>query len=84
MMKKQNTKIEIESSDYVLEIVGSLVDLLEEEILPDFISFIESSSGKSENYLLKKEKNFIREIFSQILLHFKTGKITPPGGCLAL
>lgn len=64
--------------DAIDQIRNKAKQLFDEEILPDFISFIESQSGKSENYLLKKEKTFIRETFSQILHHFKTGKLTPP------
>jgi HD-like signal output (HDOD) protein len=65
-------------ADALDQITNKSRHLFDEGILPDFISFIESGSGKSENYLLKKEQTFIRETFSQILHHFKTGKLTPP------
>ena len=49
---------------------GSLMD--------KFAEFVETQSGESEDYLLKKENASIREIFTKIIQNFTAGKITPP------
>jgi putative nucleotidyltransferase with HDIG domain len=47
-------------------------------LIDKFVEFIKSTSGESEDFLLKKEDIGIREIFSQIIEDFKSGKIIPP------
>lgn len=49
---------------------GSLMD--------QFAEFVESNSGESEDFLLKKESASVREIFAKIIQDFTAGKITPP------
>lgn len=49
---------------------GSLMDQVAE--------FVESNSGESEDFLLKKESASIREVFTKIIQDFTAGKITPP------
>ena len=43
-----------------------------------FVQFVESNSGESEDYLLKKGNAPIKEIFAKIIQDFSTGKIVPP------
>ena len=43
-----------------------------------FVQFVESNSGESEDYLLKKGNAPIKEIFAKIIQDFSAGKITPP------
>ena len=49
---------------------GSLMD--------QFVQFVESNSGESEDFLLKKESDSIKEIFTKMIQDFTAGKITPP------
>lgn len=48
------------------------------KLIKDFMTFIEANSGKSEDYLLKRETASMRGIFTQILQKFQAGKINPP------
>ncbi len=48
------------------------------KLINDFMTFIEANSGKSEDYLLKRETASMRGIFTQILQKFQAGKINPP------
>ena len=43
-----------------------------------FAQFVESNSGESEDYLLKKGNAPIKEIFAKIIQDFSAGKIEPP------
>ena len=52
--------------------------LFDEKIVPDFIKYIASNSGKSPDFLLKREKTSMKQIFTTILKQFVTGKINPP------
>ena len=47
-------------------------------LIAQFVEFVESNSGESEDFLLKKENASIREVFTQIIQDFTAGKITPP------
>ncbi len=48
------------------------------KLINDFMTFIEANSGKSKDYLLKRETASMRGIFTQILQKFQAGKINPP------
>jgi len=48
------------------------------KLINNFMSFIEANSGKSGDYLLKKETASMRAIFTDILQKFTAGKINPP------
>ena len=47
-------------------------------LMDQFAEFVESNSGESEDFLLKKESASIREVFTKIIQDFTAGKITPP------
>ena len=70
--KKLNIKEALE------EINGNAGKLFDRNLIDDFMTFVEANSGKSEDYLIKKETASIREIFTEILQKFKAGKINPP------
>lgn len=65
-------------ADALNEIKRKSKQSFDEGLIPDFISFIESNSGKSGSYILNKETAYIREAFTEILQKFKTGELTPP------
>jgi len=48
------------------------------ELINNFMAFIEANSGKSEDFLLKRETASMRSIFTEILQKFQAGKINPP------
>ena len=50
----------------------------DEYLIPDFIEFIDSTSGKSMDFLLKKDTSSIKQIFTSIVKQFIAGKIKPP------
>jgi putative nucleotidyltransferase with HDIG domain len=52
--------------------------LFDESIVPDFIKFIDSNSGNSPDFMLKREKASMKQIFTTILKQFVAGKINPP------
>ena len=47
-------------------------------LMDRFVQFVESNSGESEDYLLKKGNAPIKEIFAKIIQDFSAGKIAPP------
>ena len=52
--------------------------LFDESLIPDFIKFIESNSGASPDFMLKKETTSMKQIFTAIFKNFMAGKISPP------
>jgi putative nucleotidyltransferase with HDIG domain len=52
--------------------------LFDESLIPDFIKFMESNSGNSPDFMLKKETTSMKQIFTAIFKNFMAGKISPP------
>ncbi len=52
--------------------------LYDGNLMDQFVQFVESNSGESEDFLLKKESDSIKEIFTKMIQDFTAGKITPP------
>jgi len=48
------------------------------ELIDPFVRYVEATAGVSDNFLLKTEKSFLKEVFTEILQRFKDGKIAPP------
>ena len=46
--------------------------------MDQFAQFVESNSGESEGYLLKKGNAPVKDIFAKIIQDFSAGKIVPP------
>jgi HD-GYP domain-containing protein (c-di-GMP phosphodiesterase class II) len=68
-----------------LSVADALVDVnakagkqFDQGLIQNFITFVESNAGKSEDYFQKKHANTMRSIFAEILGRFKSGKINPP------
>ena len=52
--------------------------LFDKRLTQKFIEFIDGNSGKSEDYLRKKETASMKEVFAEIIDKLKEGKIRPP------
>ena len=52
--------------------------LFDENLIPDFMKFMDSNSGKSPDFMLKKETTSMKQIFTTIFKKFMAGKINPP------
>ena len=52
--------------------------LFDEYLIGSFVEFIESNSGQSEDYLLKKEAASMKKIFTKIIQKFSAGELKPP------
>ena len=74
--RSSETAMNIE--DALVEIVGKAGQQFDQDLIQNFIDFVESNSGKSLDYLKKKQANIIRPLFAEILAKFKSGKINPP------
>ena len=48
------------------------------KLINNILTFIEACSGKSEDYMLKKETACMKTIFTGILQKFQAGKLPPP------
>ena len=48
------------------------------KLINNILVFIEACSGKSEDYMLKKETASMKNIFAGILKKFQAGKLNPP------
>ncbi|CAB1062772.1 hypothetical protein D1BOALGB6SA_7554 [Olavius sp. associated proteobacterium Delta 1] len=64
--------------DAIKEIKSKAEQLFDQDLIINFMTFSEANSGKSEDYLLKKETASMRSIFTGILQKFQAGKINPP------
>lgn len=59
-------------------IMSNAGKLFDKKLIKNFIEFIDETSGKSEDYLQKKETASMKEVFAEIIQRFQTGKINPP------
>jgi HD-GYP domain-containing protein (c-di-GMP phosphodiesterase class II) len=64
--------------DALVEIKGKAGQLFDQDLIQNFIAFVESNSGKSLDYLDRKQTSTIRTLFIEILNKFKSGQINPP------
>jgi len=74
--RSSETAMSIE--DALVEINGKAGQQFDQDLIQNFITFVESNSGKSLDYLGKKQTGTIRTLFAEILAKFKSGKINPP------
>jgi putative nucleotidyltransferase with HDIG domain len=72
-------------SEKELSLEGALEDInskaqtqFDSKLIDNFMTFVEGNSGKSEDFMLKKETASMRNIFTGILQKFQAGKINPP------
>jgi putative nucleotidyltransferase with HDIG domain len=64
--------------DALVEINGKAGQLFDQDLIQNFITFVESNGGESPDYLQKKQADAMRSVFAEILSKFKSGKINPP------
>ncbi len=62
----------------VSEIKKAAGKQFDSDLIDQFAQFVESTSGESEDFLMRKANASIREIFARIIQDFSAGKITPP------
>ena len=74
--RSSETAMSIE--DALVEINGKAGQQFDQDLIQNFTAFVESNSGKSLDYLEKKQTSNIRTLFAEILSNFKSGKINPP------
>jgi len=68
----------LNAEEAIAEIKKGAGKQFDSNLMGQFVQFVESSSGESEDFLLDKESVSIREIFTKIIQDFTAGKITPP------
>jgi putative nucleotidyltransferase with HDIG domain len=64
--------------DAMVKIEKGAGTLFDQKLIPNFLKFIEANSGKSPDYLLKKEATSMKDIFTTIFKQFLAGKLSPP------
>jgi len=64
--------------DALADINGKAGQLFDQDLIQNFVTFVEANAGKPEDYLQKKQANTMRGVFAEILNKFKAGKINPP------
>ena len=64
--------------DALVEINGKAGQLFDQDLIQNFITFVESNGGESPDYMQKKQADAMRTVFAEILSKFKSGKINPP------
>ena len=63
--RSSETAMSIE--DALVEIIGKAGQQFDQDLIQNFIGFVESNSGKSLDYLKKKQTSIIRPLFAEIL-----------------
>jgi len=74
----RSSKQAMSSKDALEAIKSNAGKLFDENLIPDFIKFIDANSGNSSDYMLKKETTSMKQIFAAIIKNFMAGKISPP------
>jgi len=74
----RSSKQAMNTKDALEAIKSKAGKLFDENLVPDFIKFIEEDSGNSPDFMLKKETASMKQIFTTILEKFMVGKINPP------
>ena len=64
--------------DALAEISNKAGQLFDQELMQNFMAFVESNGGKSADFLQRKKADAMRTVFAEILSKFKSGKINPP------
>ena len=69
---------ELSLEDALEEMNSQAEQQFDNKLINNFMAFIEAHSGKSEDYMLKKETASMKDIFTTILQKFQAGKLSPP------
>jgi len=72
-------------SENKLSVADALEDIsskagqqFDSQLINDFVTFTQTNSGDSEDFMIKREMAAIRAIFAAILQKFQAGKLNPP------
>jgi putative nucleotidyltransferase with HDIG domain len=68
----------LSTEEAVAEIKRGAGKQFDSNLMDTFAQFVESNSGESEDFLLKKANSSIKDIFAKIIQDFSAGKIVPP------
>ena len=60
------------------DVTSKAGQMFDNKLIGNFAAFIEANSGKSEDFLLKRETASMKAIFTGILQKFTAGKLNPP------
>ena len=74
----RSSKQAMNTNDALEAIKSKAGKLFDENLIPDFIKFIDANSGNSLDFMLKKETTSMKQIFTAIFKDFMAGKINPP------
>ena len=74
----RSSKQAMSSKDALAAIKSKAGKLFDENLIPNFIKFIDANSGNSLDFMLKKETTSMKQIFTAIFKDFMAGKINPP------
>jgi putative nucleotidyltransferase with HDIG domain len=74
----RSSKQAMSTKDALEAIKSKAGKLFDENLIPDFIKFIDSNSGSSSDFMLKRETTSMKQIFTAIFKDFMAGKINPP------
>ena len=74
----RSAKQAMNTKDALETIKSKAGTLLDDGLIPDFITFIDGNSGNSPDFMLKKETTSMKQIFTDIFKKFMAGKINPP------
>ena len=74
----RSSKQAMNTNDALQAIKSKAGKLFDENLIPDFIKFIDANSGNSLDFMLKKETTSMKQIFTAIFKDFMAGKINPP------
>ncbi len=74
----RSSKKAMNTEDALEDIKIKAGKLFDEDLIPDFLEFINSNSGNSQDFMLKKETTSMKQIFTDIFKKFMAGKINPP------
>ncbi len=74
----RSSKQAMNTNDALRAIKSKAGKLFDENLIPDFIKFIDANSGNSLDFMLKKETTSMKQIFTAIFKDFMAGKINPP------
>jgi putative nucleotidyltransferase with HDIG domain len=74
----RSSKQAMNTKDALEAIKSEAGKLFDENLIPDFIEFIDANSGNSSDFMLKRETTSMKQIFTAIFKDFMAGKINPP------
>ncbi|CAB1071870.1 hypothetical protein D1AOALGA4SA_1365 [Olavius algarvensis Delta 1 endosymbiont] len=72
------SKNELSVADALKDISSKAGQQFDGRLINDFVTFTQTNSGDSEDFMLKKEMVTLKAVFAGILQKFQAGKLNPP------